>query len=163
MDHPSVWATPFPLHYHPPRYRCSRVSLPGVDNVPQLMRYPIPKPITRFAPSVNPFRSDQSRTFRAAFSSTGNVSCAVEISMAGDAEKKDEKPHPVVNGGGQSSSVLIDKKEEGDKESEKSTPKNIPPPPEKPLPDDCCGSGCVRCVWDVYYDELEEYNKLYKK
>ncbi|KAJ8645138.1 hypothetical protein MRB53_006886 [Persea americana] len=31
-------------------------------------------------------------------------------------------------------------------------------PPEKPLPGDCCGSGCVRCVWDVYYDELEEYN-----
>lgn len=36
-----------------------------------------------------------------------------------------------------------------------------PPPPEKPLPDDCCGSGCVRCVWDIYYDELEAYNKLY--
>lgn len=32
-------------------------------------------------------------------------------------------------------------------------------PPEKPLPGDCCGSGCVRCVWDVYYEELEEYNK----
>ena len=39
----------------------------------------------------------------------------------------------------------------------------IPPPPEKPEPGDCCGSGCVRCVWDVYYDELEEYNKLYKQ
>ena len=38
----------------------------------------------------------------------------------------------------------------------------LPPPPEKPEPGDCCGSGCVRCVWDVYYDELEEYNKLYK-
>lgn len=38
----------------------------------------------------------------------------------------------------------------------------IPPPPEKPEPGDCCGSGCVRCVWDVYYDELDEYNKLYK-
>lgn len=37
-----------------------------------------------------------------------------------------------------------------------------PPPPEKPEPGDCCGSGCVRCVWDVYYDELEDYNKLYK-
>lgn len=40
--------------------------------------------------------------------------------------------------------------------------KSPPPPPEKPLPGDCCGSGCVRCVWDVYYDDLEEYNKLYK-
>ncbi|CAI9757827.1 unnamed protein product [Fraxinus pennsylvanica] len=36
-----------------------------------------------------------------------------------------------------------------------------PPPPEKPLPGDCCGSGCIRCVWDVYYEELDEYNKLY--
>ncbi|KAE9614606.1 putative oxidoreductase-like protein [Lupinus albus] len=41
-------------------------------------------------------------------------------------------------------------------------PKEIPPPPEKPDPGDCCGSGCVRCVWDIYYDELEEYDKLYK-
>lgn len=38
----------------------------------------------------------------------------------------------------------------------------IPPPPEKPLPGDCCGSGCVRCVWDIYYEEVEEYNNLYK-
>lgn len=41
--------------------------------------------------------------------------------------------------------------------------KEIPPPPEKPEPGDCCGSGCVRCIWDVYYEELEEYNKLYKQ
>lgn len=39
----------------------------------------------------------------------------------------------------------------------------LPPPlPEKPLPGDCCGSGCVRCVWDVYYEELEAYNEYYK-
>lgn len=36
------------------------------------------------------------------------------------------------------------------------------PPPEKPEPGDCCGSGCVRCVWDVYYEELEAYDMLYK-
>ncbi|XAR57946.1 hypothetical protein NMG60_11026264 [Bertholletia excelsa] len=36
----------------------------------------------------------------------------------------------------------------------------LPPPPEKPEPGDCCGSGCVRCVWDVYYEELEAYDKL---
>ncbi|PIN16635.1 hypothetical protein CDL12_10726 [Handroanthus impetiginosus] len=52
-------------------------------------------------------------------------------------------------------------KEEKEKGPEKSTPA-IPPPPEKPLPGDCCDSGCVRCVWDVYYEELEEYNRLYK-
>ncbi|KAL1567931.1 hypothetical protein AAHA92_03350 [Salvia divinorum] len=50
--------------------------------------------------------------------------------------------------------------EEKEKGLEKSTP--AVPPPEKPLPGDCCGSGCVRCVWDVYYEELEEYNKLQK-
>lgn len=40
-----------------------------------------------------------------------------------------------------------------------SPPAPAPQPPEKPLPGDCCGSGCVRCVWDVYYDELDAYNK----
>ncbi|KAM2748766.1 uncharacterized protein LOC126611374 [Malus sylvestris] len=50
-------------------------------------------------------------------------------------------------------------KEEEGQSAETSPP---PPPPEKPEPGDCCGSGCVRCVWDVYYDELDEYNKLYK-
>ncbi|KAL2333750.1 hypothetical protein Fmac_014963 [Flemingia macrophylla] len=42
-------------------------------------------------------------------------------------------------------------------------PKQLPPPPEKPEPGDCCGSGCVRCVWDLYYEELEQYDKLYKQ
>lgn len=44
------------------------------------------------------------------------------------------------------------KKEAIEKEEEKE------PPPEKPLPGDCCGSGCVRCVWDIYYEDLEDYN-----
>ncbi|KAM3363064.1 hypothetical protein P3S68_017918 [Capsicum galapagoense] len=51
---------------------------------------------------------------------------------------------------------------ESEKKNEEESKVTIPPPPEKPLPDDCCGSGCVRCVWDMYYEELEEYNKLYK-
>lgn len=38
----------------------------------------------------------------------------------------------------------------------------LPPPPEKPLPGDCCGSGCVRCVWDIYYEELDDYDNLVK-
>lgn len=53
---------------------------------------------------------------------------------------------------------------ESNTKNEKEEPapnKPPPPPPEKPLPDDCCGSGCVRCVWDIYYDELEAYDKLY--
>ncbi|KAG0163992.1 hypothetical protein DFQ28_011098 [Apophysomyces sp. BC1034] len=30
--------------------------------------------------------------------------------------------------------------------------------PEKPeAPDNCCMSGCVHCVWDLYQEEMEEY------
>lgn len=29
--------------------------------------------------------------------------------------------------------------------------------PEKPLPTDCCGSGCSVCVLDAYQEELEHY------
>ena len=32
-----------------------------------------------------------------------------------------------------------------------------PQPPEKPLPQECCESGCPICVYDLYADELESY------
>lgn len=32
-----------------------------------------------------------------------------------------------------------------------------PRPPQKPLPFDCCESGCARCVFDVYDEELAGY------
>lgn len=31
----------------------------------------------------------------------------------------------------------------------------VPPKPEEP--ENCCMSGCVNCVWDVYRDEMEEW------
>lgn len=34
-----------------------------------------------------------------------------------------------------------------------------PHPPREPEPEECCGSGCTRCVWDAYYDKLAEYNQ----
>lgn len=39
------------------------------------------------------------------------------------------------------------------------SPKSDPRPvaPEKPLPTDCCGSGCSVCVNDAYAEELEHY------
>ncbi len=30
-------------------------------------------------------------------------------------------------------------------------------PPQKPLPFDCCESGCAVCVYDLYADELAHY------
>ncbi|MEZ5464542.1 MAG: oxidoreductase-like domain-containing protein [Lysobacteraceae bacterium] len=32
-----------------------------------------------------------------------------------------------------------------------------PEPPEKPLPMDCCGSGCAVCVMDAYDEALQRY------
>ncbi|HET7162935.1 MAG TPA: oxidoreductase-like domain-containing protein [Rhodanobacteraceae bacterium] len=32
-----------------------------------------------------------------------------------------------------------------------------PRPPEKPLPGDCCESGCEACVFTVYEEEMEDY------
>lgn len=29
--------------------------------------------------------------------------------------------------------------------------------PREPGPSECCGSGCSRCVWDVYFDALSEW------
>lgn len=34
-----------------------------------------------------------------------------------------------------------------------------PQPPERPLPSDCCESGCEVCVYDLYEMELETYGK----
>jgi hypothetical protein len=34
-----------------------------------------------------------------------------------------------------------------------------PQPPEKPLPGDCCDSGCECCAMDVYADQLDTYRK----
>lgn len=34
-----------------------------------------------------------------------------------------------------------------------------PVPPEKPLPSDCCDSGCDRCVHDIYAEELAHYEQ----
>jgi hypothetical protein len=35
------------------------------------------------------------------------------------------------------------------------TESNQPPvPPQKPLPSECCDSGCDPCIFDLYRDEL---------
>lgn len=36
--------------------------------------------------------------------------------------------------------------------------------PEKPLePDNCCMSGCINCVWELYNDDVKEWNVQRKK
>ncbi|CBZ25820.1 oxidoreductase-like protein [Leishmania mexicana MHOM/GT/2001/U1103] len=32
--------------------------------------------------------------------------------------------------------------------------------PREPTPGECCGSGCTRCVWDIYYDELARFEEF---
>jgi hypothetical protein len=40
-------------------------------------------------------------------------------------------------------------------------PTDLPPvPPVAPEPADCCGEGCVRCVYDMYDESLERYRTL---
>lgn len=34
-----------------------------------------------------------------------------------------------------------------------------PQPPERPLPSDCCDSGCPVCVHDLYAEEVRAYAK----
>lgn len=29
--------------------------------------------------------------------------------------------------------------------------------PTSPEPNDCCGNGCVPCIWDIYYEELRKW------
>eukprot|EP01132_Coremiostelium_polycephalum_P001451 gene1451-1829_t len=36
----------------------------------------------------------------------------------------------------------------------------LPPPPVPPDPDLCCGTGCARCVYDIYDEQLEKYELL---
>ena len=31
---------------------------------------------------------------------------------------------------------------------------NFPEPPEKPVDSDCCGTGCIPCVFDIYEEEM---------
>ena len=29
--------------------------------------------------------------------------------------------------------------------------------PKEPTESECCMSGCARCVWDIYFEELEQF------
>jgi hypothetical protein len=35
-----------------------------------------------------------------------------------------------------------------------------PVPPREPELEDCCGTGCVHCVFDMYQIALENYERL---
>jgi hypothetical protein len=39
---------------------------------------------------------------------------------------------------------------------------NSPAPPEKPSANECCGSGCVPCIYDYYYQRLEEWERAHE-
>jgi hypothetical protein len=33
----------------------------------------------------------------------------------------------------------------------------LPPPPREPLPEECCGRGCERCVYVFYEEALQRW------
>ena len=35
----------------------------------------------------------------------------------------------------------------------------LPPRPDPPRPEDCCGSGCVRCIYTIYDDALLDWER----
>lgn len=44
-----------------------------------------------------------------------------------------------------------------------STSSAKPVPPRKPEPQECCGTGCIPCVMDIYEEELWEYERNLKQ
>lgn len=41
----------------------------------------------------------------------------------------------------------------------KPDPPELPPRPVAPEPGECCGGGCARCVFDVYDELLERWER----
>ncbi len=35
----------------------------------------------------------------------------------------------------------------------------LPPRPNPPEPDECCGGGCIPCVYDLYEEALERWEQ----
>ncbi|KAH9871977.1 hypothetical protein J1614_006236 [Plenodomus biglobosus] len=54
-----------------------------------------------------------------------------------------------------SKKALAERRQEIDSASQNIAGVMVPPKPEEP--DNCCMSGCVNCVWDMYRDEMEEW------
>ena len=38
--------------------------------------------------------------------------------------------------------------------------KELPEPPTRPLDSECCGNGCSPCVFDIYDEEMEQWEKF---
>ncbi|WPH02836.1 Hypothetical protein R9X50_00570400 [Acrodontium crateriforme] len=49
----------------------------------------------------------------------------------------------------------VDRREEIERRSTLIAGVSVPPKPEEP--DNCCMSGCVNCVWDLFRDDVEEW------
>ena len=38
-----------------------------------------------------------------------------------------------------------------------------PAPPRKPEAYECCGSGCIPCIFDLYEEDLERYERALRE
>ncbi|XP_041009052.1 uncharacterized protein LOC121253174 [Juglans microcarpa x Juglans regia] len=143
-----------PLHLNPVHYPLSRDSADTLARasvaVCHRSRAPVGLPMSRGASLIlGEGLTNTVAVFNLRLRDPSRFFCAT--SMADEAKIEHQlKPE------------IIGNEKELKEESKTKEELTLPPPPEKPLPGDCCGSGCVRCVWDIYYEELEAYDKLCK-
>nr|CEL67313.1 TPA: hypothetical protein BN1204_031140 [Neospora caninum Liverpool] len=94
----------------------------------------------------------------------GQASC-----MSSSSSLPSHTAHPSVTHGEESATRARPTEKNETSESASASPMNRQPgsdpllekpvPPWKPEPEDCCGSGCERCIFDVYYEQLEKYEE----
>ena len=52
---------------------------------------------------------------------------------------------------------------ENSEKSQECSYANLPKKPERPLDSDCCGQGCLPCVFDLYEEEVKIWEEECRK
>lgn len=117
------------------------------------MRVILHQPIIRYLPQTR-----QTHNHEWVMKRVVNVIRAGEKGIHGIGKRPSSSSSPFQKNKKEGEKLLEPTADMAEKKEKEEEIKEEESPPEKPLPGDCCGSGCVRCVWDVYYEELEEYN-----
>jgi hypothetical protein len=104
-------------------------------------------------PKQSPERKPQTATATAAASSTSpQVSTTVSMPPPSTAEEAARRIFGTRLYGDEEKA-----KHAADKQSKSTSVGGIMIPPRPDEPDNCCMSGCVHCVWDLYREDMEEW------